>query len=79
MEATTIKVREDTKQELNRFRQYKNESYDEIIKKMIYIAKTIKKQPKLSRETIEDIERSRKRIREGKFLTEEEAKKKLGL
>jgi hypothetical protein len=76
---TTIKIHEDTKQELDQFREYKNESYDEVIKKMVFIAKTCKKQPELSRETIKSIEKARERLKKGKFLTETEAKKRLGL
>ncbi|MFC1691602.1 hypothetical protein ACFL0W_05475 [Nanoarchaeota archaeon] len=79
MSITTIKVYEDTKLELDRFREYKNESYDEVLKKVIYIAKTCKTQPKLSRETITAIEKARARIKSGKFVTEKEAKKRLGL
>ena len=32
MNATTIKVHEDTKLGLDQFREYGNESYDEVIK-----------------------------------------------
>ena len=79
MSETTIKLHEDTKFELDTFREYKNESYDEVIKKMLYIAKTAKTQPKLSKEAIESIEKARERIRKGNFLTSDEAKKRLGL
>ena len=65
--------------ELDQFREYKNESYDEVIKKMLYIAKNTKKKPELSKEVIEAIEKARTRIKKGKFLTEDEAKKRLGL
>ena len=79
MEATTIKVHEDTKQKLDRFREYKNESYDEVIRKVVYIAQNCKKDPELSRETIEAIEKARARIKKGRFVTEDEAKRRLGL
>jgi len=79
MEATTIKLHGDTKYQLDGFREYKNESYDELIKKMIYIVKTCKTEPKLSKETVENIEKARERIKKGKFLTEAESKKRLGL
>lgn len=79
MGATTIKIHKDTKTQLDRFREYKNESYDEVIKKVIFIARKSKTEPELSRETIEAIERARERIKKGKFLTEAEAKKRLGL
>lgn len=79
METTTIKIGSDTKHELDTFREYKNESYDEVLKKVIFIVKTFAKQPKLSVETIEAIEKARERIRKGKFITESEARKRLGL
>jgi len=76
--ATTIKIQEDTKLELDHFREYKNESYDEVIKKMVYIAKNVREQPKLSKEAVIAIERARERIKAGNFLTEAEARKRLG-
>jgi hypothetical protein len=78
MDETTIKLHSDTKSELDTFREYKNESYDEVIRKVIYIAKNAKTKPELSRETIEAIEKARERMRKGKFITEAEAKKRLG-
>ena len=79
MDATTIKIHQDTKSQLDQFREYGNESYDEVIKKVVYIAKTCEKEPELSKETIKAIEKARERIKKGKFLTEAEAKKRLGL
>jgi predicted transcriptional regulator len=78
MDATTIKLHTETKHALDQFREYKNESYDEVIRKMIYIIKKFKTQPELSKEAISAIEKARKRIKAGKFVTEEEAKKRLG-
>lgn len=78
MESTTMKVYGNTKHQLDKFREYKNESYDEVIKKLIYIAKNARKQPELSRDAVESIEKARKRIKSGKFVTEEEAEKRLG-
>jgi hypothetical protein len=76
--ATTIKVDLKTKSGLDQFREYKNETYDEVVKKLIYIAQNLKRKPELSAESIEMIEKARKRIKQGNFLTEEEAKKRLG-
>ncbi len=78
-EATTLKIHRSTKQELDTFREYKNESYDELIQKIVYIAKNCKEKPELSQEVILAIEKARERIKKGKFLSEEEAKKRLGL
>ncbi len=79
MNATTIKIYEDTKFQLDKFRECKNESYDEVIKKVIFIAKHCEDEPELSQETMMAIEKALERIKKGKFLTEEEAKKRLGL
>jgi len=79
MNATTIKIHKDTKAEIDRFREYKNESYDEILRKIIYIVKKVKKEPDLSKEAIQAIEEARNRMDKGHFYTEEEAKKILGL
>jgi len=79
MSSTTIKIHIDTKTEIDRFREYKNESYDEVLKKLIYIVKKIKKEPDLSKETLKAIEDARERMKQGHFVTEEEAKKRLGL
>ncbi|MEE8358958.1 MAG: hypothetical protein V3R82_06070 [Candidatus Hydrothermarchaeales archaeon] len=79
MSTTTIKIYEDTKHQLDLFREYKNESYDEVIKKVLFIAEKCKTEPELSKETINAIDKARERIRKGSFLTEAEAKKRLGI
>ncbi len=79
MEATTIKIHEDTKKQIDQFKEYGNETYDEVLKKLVFIARTCKKEPELSQETVNAIEKSRERIKKGRFLTEEYARKKLGL
>ena len=79
MSATTIKIQTDTKLQIDQFRENKNESYDEVIRKLIYIVKNIKKNPELSKETIKAIEEARERYKKGQFVTLEEAKRRLGL
>ncbi len=76
---TTVRLNRSTKTELDKFRQYKNESYNELIRKLIYIVKMTEKRPKLSQKTIQEIKEARERIKRGEFYTEEEAKKLLGL
>ncbi|MCX6742324.1 MAG: hypothetical protein NTX24_04110 [Candidatus Pacearchaeota archaeon] len=76
---TTIKLNPNTKLELDNFRQYKNESYDELVRKLLYLAKTCEKDPKLSQKTIQEIKEARERIKKGEFYTEAESKKILGL
>lgn len=76
---TTIKLNPNTKMDLDRFRQYKSESYDELVRKLIYLAKMCEKEPKLSQKTIRDIKEAREQIKKGEFYTEAEAKKILGI
>lgn len=77
--STTVKLYEKTKKGLDELKEYKNESYDDVINKLIYIAKTSKTNPKLSQKTVKSIDEARKRISKGEFYTEKEAKKALGL
>ena len=79
MQETTIRLKPETKSQLDELRQYKNESYDELVRKLVYLIKMCEKKPKLSQETIQEIKQARKRIKKGEFYTEEESKKILGL
>ena len=76
---TTIRLNQITKQQLNEFKQYKSESYDELVRKLIFLAKTCEKEPKLSQKSIIEIKQARENIKKGEFYTEEEAKQILGL
>ena len=76
---TTIRINPEIKSELDGFRQYKNESYNELIRKLLFIAKICEKEPKLSQKTIQEIRIARENIKKGEFYTEEEAKKILGI
>ena len=79
MKETTIRLNVQTKKELDSFKQYKNESYNELIRKLVYIVRTCENEPKLSQKTIKEIKEARERIKKGEFYTESEAKKILGL
>jgi len=76
---TTIRLNNSTKEQLDSFKQYKSESYDELVRKLIYLAKMCEKKPELSQKTIIEIREARERIKSGNFYTEAEAKKILGL
>jgi len=76
---TTVRLNLTTKQELDKLRQYKSESYDELIRKLVHIAKVCEKDPQLSQKSIQEIKQARENIKKGEFYTEEEAKKILGL
>lgn len=79
MTTTTIKISTQTKKKLNQFREYKNETYDEIVNKIAGIARDVEDSPELSQETLRRVEAARKRIANGEYYTEEELREKLGL
>ncbi len=76
---TTIRLNQITKEQLDAFKQYKSESYDELVRKLIYLAKTCEREPKLSQKTILEIKEARERIKKGEFYTQEEVEKIFGL
>jgi len=76
---TTIKIRTSTKSELDHFREHPAESYDQVIHKLVFVAKKARKEPKLSQATIKAIEEARERVKRGEFYTWEEVKKRLQL
>ncbi len=78
MDVCTIRLHRKTKTHLDQYREYRNESYDEVVMKLVGIAKAAKEEPELSREAVEKIEAARKRIKTGNFFTETEAKERLG-
>ncbi len=79
IDVCTIRLRSKTKTQLDRYREYRNESYDEVVQKLVSIADTCKTEPELSREAVERVDKARQRIKTGGFLTEQEARKRLGV
>ncbi len=53
MEVSTIRLHKKTKSGLDRYKEYRNESYDEVVMKLVNIADTCKEEPELSREAVE--------------------------
>ncbi len=79
MVATTIKIHPKTKVQLDKFREHKSESYDEVIAKIVTIARQAKEEPELSQEAVKAIEKARERIKAGHYYTQEEVEKRLRL
>ena len=75
----TIKLSEDTKEQFDKLRKRKNESYDNVIKNLVLAARERHSDPDLSREEIMQIEKARERIKKGNFLTEGQTRKRLGI
>ena len=80
MGVTTIKLHLKTKRELEQFRDYKNQSYDELVQKLIQLTRDhIDEEGELNERTLKAVEQARREMRAGKHVTFEELKKKLRL
>ena len=71
--ATTIQISNQVKQTLDKMKIFERETYNEIIESMI------EDKMEFSEQTKKDIEEARKQIKEGKTISHEEVKKKLGV
>mgnify|MGYP001559333233 CR=1 FL=1 len=70
---TTIQISEELQKELSKRKLFDRETYEEIIWDLL------EDTMELSEETKQDIEEARKEIREGKVISHDELKKKLGI
>ena len=70
---TTIQISDNVKLVLDKMKMIERETYNDVIEKMI------EDDSELNEKTKIEIEEARKRIKSGKFITQEEAKKRLGL
>ena len=61
---TTIKLLEETKFRIEKLREHKGESYDEILKKILYILNTARDSPEKARRILERISEIRNRMLE---------------
>ena len=59
-QATTIKIHNETKERLDRLRENQRESYEEILRKILFILNTSKTNPQKARNLMHKIDRSRK-------------------
>ncbi len=67
---TTIKLYRKTKISLERFKEYEKESYDEVLRKLLYLIKILKENPELGRKVLEEIEATKKRLERRKHQEE---------
>jgi len=58
---TTIKVQEKTKNRLNKLKEYELESYEQVLRKMLYILNMCRKTPEKAKRFLEKIDESIKR------------------
>ncbi len=70
---TTIQISNEVKTSLDKMRIFERETYNEVIESMI------EDNLELNEKTKREIEEARKRIKSGKFITQEQVEKELGL
>ena len=70
---TTIQISDKVKLLLDGMRVYERETYNEVLEYLLEDNKS------LNAQTIKELEEAKKRVRSGKFISHEEAKKRLGL
>jgi hypothetical protein len=58
---TTIKLKKETKQRLEKLKEYKRESFNDLIKKILYILNLARVEPEKSRVLLQKIDENRKR------------------
>ncbi|HLC87142.1 MAG TPA: hypothetical protein VJH65_02610 [Candidatus Nanoarchaeia archaeon] len=71
--STTIQISDNVKSILDKMKMIERETYNDIIERMI------EDDLELNEKTKIEIEDARKRIKAGKFITQEDARKRLGL
>ncbi len=71
---TTIKLAEETKKRLEKLREHKGESYDDILRKILFVLNTARDDPGRAKGILERIDEIRKRIAEEKRQEIEDVK-----
>jgi hypothetical protein len=72
---TTLKLLEETKLRLEKLREHKRETYDDILRKILYVLNTAREEPEKARRILEKIDELRKRMLEEESNQKEEQKK----
>ena len=58
---TTLKLTKETKTRLDNLKEHPRETYEDLLKKILWILNTIKKDPEKAKETLDQIDELRKR------------------
>jgi len=59
---TTLKLLEETKLRLEKLREHKRETYDDILRKILYVLNTAREEPEKAKRILEKIDELRKRM-----------------
>lgn len=72
---TTIKLLEETKYRIEKLKEHKKESYDDILRKILYVLNLVREDPEKGRRLLEKIGNTRKQMLEEEKQREENLKK----
>ena len=72
---TTIKLLEETKLRIEKIREHKRESYDDILRKILYILNTARDSPEKAKKILERISELRNRMLEEEKQQKEDLEK----
>ena len=72
---TTIKLLEETKNRVEKLREHKRESYDDILRKILYILNTARDSPEKAKRVLERISELRERMMEEEKQQKEDLEK----
>lgn len=75
---TTIQVKKEIKEHLDKFKNHPRETYNEVIARMIHVMSQQNKE-ELSQQTIKNLKKSLNDIEKGKVYSLEQIEKELGL
>ena len=78
---TTVAVRRSTLERLRSFQEYRRESYDETLNKLMTVINMAKSddEGELNEETRKEIDAGRREIKEGRGMNTKKLMKKLGI
>ena len=69
---TTIKLEQETKARLERLKEHERETYNQVIKKVLYILNRIRKDPVSANRVLGSIDKNIKRIQKQEKFKEQE-------
>tara|TARA_Y100000034_G_C6534635_1_gene230467 strand:- start:190 stop:423 length:234 start_codon:yes stop_codon:yes gene_type:complete len=72
--STTIKIHKETKDRLDHLREHERETYEEILKKILFILNTSRKNPERARSLMIKLDRSIKNKKEYNAVYQKEEK-----
>ncbi len=79
LKITTIKLSEETKIRLGKLRENKRESYDEILRKILYILNIVRDEPEKAKRVLERVSELRARMLDEERQQKEDLEKENGL